>query len=180
MYSSAPQIEQWPAWKRYGVATILTGAGLTMAGVALIWPTRIIKKIDLIAPKGKYLSLTEYQRSGRSTTPYHACSVKIRHKAHDIFPRLFKAKVVPFNDLRLLGPLSTSPKWYYPRELAAFEESMKKNGQFAPNVPLAILNQKYTYNLRKREAAIQDLEGLELALMENSGLQIRGGRGVST
>lgn len=117
-------------------------------------------------------SPNEFTHGLNYTTPYHECKLKLVTAATETFPSLFKPKEVEFNRLRLLGPLSTSPKWYHKQfpHLITSEswKGMIKNGKTPSNVPIKIEGKRDGYTLRRSGGTFVDLEGLERALLENA------------
>lgn len=165
---SAPRMETWPAWKRWGGAAGFTAIGLGIGAYCVYWPTRILKKMTLIAPSENVLIPTKrLQTGGHYTTPYQACQVRFTTGASEVLPSIFKAPVVPFTQLRLLGPLSGQQKWYHPKDSAAFGDKAMKGGKMPSNVPLAIEGTKIIYNVRKAGGVFSDLDGFERALLAN-------------
>lgn len=175
---------------------MLLGAGVGIASYAIYWPTRIVKKMYLLAPSATATTATsgaeganataaavqqarallpsltsEFSQGLHYTTPYHECKVKLVTAATESIPQLFKPKVVDFNDLRLLGPLSATPKWYHKQfPHLVTDRSWKdfqKNGRVPSNVPLKIAGKREGYSLRRSGGAFTDMEGLERALLEN-------------
>ena len=124
----------------------------------------------LVAQPGHPLPTQQFSSAGQYTTPYHQSTVSFVTLASELAPRIFKSKTVPFNSLRLLGPLSLTPKWYHPTS-SAFSESRKRDGKFPSSVPLAIEGAKMTFNLRRRGGVFVDVEGFEQALLENGRSQ---------
>lgn len=172
-------VQAWPAWKRYTASAALAAAGITIGGIAIYWPTRILKKLVLLPPQGKLLPSTrELSKAGQYTTPYHECSIMFISRATELLPRWFgpRTKIVPFNNLRLLGPLSSSPQWYHPRS-GAFDENRKKRGNYPSNTPLGVVGERTSYSLRKAGAEFTDLEGFERALLENDRLPPSSSKG---
>lgn len=148
----------------------LVSAGSGTAAIALWWPTKIVKRISLLARPGITLpSPSHFSQSGRYTTPYHQCDVSIVSAASAFLPMFYKPKTIPFNSLRLLGPLSKTQKWYHP-ESSAFESSRRKGGILPSHVPMSVVKEggkKSSLSISRADGTFVDLEGLEMALLEN-------------
>lgn len=124
--------------------------------------------MTLIAPSPTIqIPTIRLQKGGLPTTPYNQCKVKFTTSASDLLPSIFKSPLVDFNRSRLLGPLSSSKKWYHPQNSNAFGDKAMKGGKLPSNVPLAIQGTKIIYNIRKAGTKFEDLEGLERALLMN-------------
>jgi hypothetical protein len=163
-------MEGWPARKRWGGAAGFTAVGLGIGAYCVYWPTRILKKMTLVAPASNpsiQIPTLRLSKGGMFTTPYHDCTVRFTTAASELAPGILKAPTVPFSQLRLLGPLASQQKWYHPKGSAAFAENVSKGGKWPSNVPLAIEGTKISFNLRKAGGIFEDPEGLERALLMN-------------
>ncbi|KAL7008501.1 hypothetical protein EMMF5_001762, partial [Cystobasidiomycetes sp. EMM_F5] len=116
---------------------------------------------------------SQYTVNGRSTTPYTQCKVRLDTVASDFARRIFKARIIDFTRLRLLGPLSGSHKLYHPQDSSAFNIPGKSRGRYPTIVPMQIQGERWSYNLRRITSTINDLEGFEEAVIRNAELDTR-------
>lgn len=156
------------------MASLVAGSGFAIGAYAIYWPSRMIKRIDLVSPSGSLIIPPRGSHSTRSAhtpgshAPYSQCELRIVSLAADTFSRIFKPKTYAVSQFSLLGPLSGAPKRYHPKDSTAFNPKNKKAGKFPGSIPLKIAGRWDSFTLRRDDAYFEDLEGLEKALLANA------------
>ncbi|GAA5924383.1 hypothetical protein JCM1841_001684 [Sporobolomyces salmonicolor] len=117
-----------PKWIRYSLATGAAAVGVGVLSWGVLSPARLVTK----------MTLRRTPASANSPFPFPRDSVVTIYHPLSKFPGV-KARTVPLSKIRLLGPLSDSPKPYHPVSMTG--QSKKQGG--AISSILASLREKF-------------------------------------